>query len=130
MTKPETSPEKAFKECLARGQAAQAAVDHATSAADKKSSIPFTQYLLPDGRKQVIAIKATAETGEKAKKLIEQGYRFECEILRDLRTVSLTVVGPNDEGDVACEICARGPRRIPPAVQRLVTRAVAFHNRL
>jgi hypothetical protein len=54
--------------------------------------------------------------------LVRKGYRFECEILPD-KTISLTAVDPNDEGDVAIELCRRRSA-IPKAVRSLVHKAV------
>jgi hypothetical protein len=87
--------------------------------------IPFIQYVLPHGRRKEIAVDRPEEVAAPALVLIEKGYRFECEMLTDMETVSLTVVGPDDDGDIAIELSRNGPEIIG-AVDRLVTKAVAF----
>src|SRR5687767_5618925 len=81
-------------------------------------SIPFTQYLRPDGRKHQVAIDLTAhvsngaEVEAKAMLLISKGYKFECEVLSD-GVVSLTVASPvEDEGDIAIKLSRNGPEMI------------------
>lgn len=44
-------------------------------------SIPFTQYLMPDGRKKLAAIEMEAEVEAKAKTLLEKGCHFDIEVL-------------------------------------------------
>jgi len=86
--------------------------------------IPFTQYVLPDGRRKPVSIERPDDVGAAAQRLIDQGYRFECEVLGDMKTVSLTVVSPDeDEGDIAIELCPNGPGLLGPAVDRLVAEA-------
>lgn len=82
--------------------------------------IPFTQYVLPDGRAKTVSIKApTDDVARRAKSIIERGFRFECEIL-GTGDVSLTVTDP-DEGDMDIELCRNGPA-VLQALERLVTR--------
>ena len=85
--------------------------------------IPFTQYLLPNGRKTSVVIGMPEDVADTALSLIKQGYRFECEMLSDYETVSLTVVDPDDTGDIAIEVIKNGPE-VPPAVERLVAKAM------
>ena len=68
--------------------------------------IPFTQYLLPDGRPKDTHIDRSPEIEELAFKFIEGGGRYEAEILRT-GEVSLTA-HKNDE-DIAIVICPNGP---------------------
>lgn len=82
------------------------------------SSIPFTQYIPPHGRKKEVSIDRPDEIVSMAMELIQKGYRFECELLSNGQ-VSLTVVDPMDEGDVAIEIVSNGPQ-VDGAVDRLV----------
>lgn len=86
------------------------------------NEIPFTQYLLPDGRKTSVFIEREPSVVARAMELVERGYRFECEVLGDYSTVSLSVVDPDDEGDIAIEVVKNGPA-VPPAVDRLVAKA-------
>lgn len=83
--------------------------------------IPFTQYLLPDGKLENTGFVASDEVEAKALAVIQAGYRFECEILRTDQ-VSLTVFDKKEEVDVEIEIVENGPG-VPLAVARLVERA-------
>ncbi len=82
-------------------------------------SIPFTQYILPYGRKEAVSIHCRANIEEKAKHIIKNGYRFECEILTTGK-VSLTITNDED-GDVAIEI-APDSLAVPIAVETLITK--------
>lgn len=88
--------------------------------------IPFTQYVLPSGRPREVSIERPDEVGLRAEALIAKGYRFECEMLTDMETVSLTVVDPDDKGDIAIELCKNAPGLLGPAVDRLVDQAENF----
>jgi len=82
-------------------------------------SIPFTQYLLPDGRQKPIEIDIDAETEKKAQALIAQGCHFDAEILRT-GAVSFTC----ERGDklISIEISFNGPE-VEQAVVKLVNEA-------
>lgn len=80
------------------------------------SEIPFTQYKLPDGRAVHVGIARPADIAEKAREIIDAGYRFECEIMID-GECSFTIT--DDDGDHAIEVCANGPE-VPKAVDRLI----------
>jgi hypothetical protein len=79
-------------------------------------AIPFTQYVLPDGRREQIEIVRPEEIEALARKVIAVGGRFECEKLRT-GVVSLTC-SYNDE-DIAIEL-ARDEKFMSRAVDRLV----------
>lgn len=85
--------------------------------------IEFTQYLRPDGRKSQQFIQLDDETEKKAERIIQAGYRFEMELLRDERTVSLTITGYDprieEENDVAHVLCENGPE-VPESVKKLI----------
>lgn len=82
-------------------------------------SIPFTQYLRPNGRKALTFIERPAEIEAMAQEIRAKGYRFESEELRE-GTVSFTVASPHeDEGDIAIELVPNGPG-VPDAVDKLV----------
>lgn len=90
--------------------------------------IPFTQYLLPNGRTKTIHISRPEQIADKADAILAQGYRFECELLTT-GDVSLTIVqdwDADDDGDVAIEVC-RNSSGIPDAVDRMIER---FHATL
>lgn len=83
-------------------------------------SIPFTQYLMPDGRIRQIAIDRPKDICDKALDIIKAGYRFEAEMLRT-GEISLTIFCIADEEDVDIEVIPNGPE-VPLAVDRLITR--------
>ena len=85
-------------------------------------SIPFIQYLRPNGRTKPVSIERSSEIEAMAQEIRAKGYHFECEVLSE-GTASFTVVSPDDEiGDVDIELVPNGPD-VPDAVDRLVRRA-------
>jgi hypothetical protein len=68
------------------------------------STIEFTQYILPNGRKKQLFIHATKEYVEKSKAIIEEGNRFEIEVLRT-GAVSMTIFNMELEEDINIELC-------------------------
>ena len=78
--------------------------------------IHFIQYLRPDGRQTDIYIQRTAEIAEKAERIMQAGYRLECEVLLN-GLVSFTI--GDDDGDCAHELCENGPG-IEEVVDRLI----------
>lgn len=105
-------------------------------AAEKKhlTGVMFTQYLLPDGRKeeqwmvdpQGIPADVWAATVGLYDKVTFAGYRFEMELLSDYRTVSLTCAGHHqdigEDNDIVHSIAANGPG-IPDKVVALIQKA-------
>ena len=87
--------------------------------------IPFTQYLLPDGRRKTIHFEATSEYEKKANDLIAAGYVFEVEVLTN-GIVSLEVVDGSDEDReaVAAQLSVNGPP-IVAKVRKMIDEA---HN--
>lgn len=87
--------------------------------------IPFTQYLLPDGRKRAVRWECTSHEQEvKARALLDAKARFECEMLQT-GDVSLTCEMDDNEGEtqtLAHEICTND-KAVVEAVARLVERA-------
>lgn len=92
-------------------------------AVGQRPGIPFTQYLMPNGRRDSVWIERPAAIEAKAQAIIAAGFRFECEMLSDYGTISLTIADPEADEDVAIEVCANGPE-VPTAVDRLVTEFV------
>jgi hypothetical protein len=90
-----------------------------------KDSIPFTQYLMPNGERRSIEIKRPEDIYEKAMDIIKAGHCFEAEMLRT-GEISLTIFNVAEEEDVDIEVIANGPE-VPLAVDRMVTR---FYNAL
>lgn len=87
-------------------------------------TIPFTQYLRPDGRTVQVTFNRPEEIEEKALAITAQGYRFECEVLITGH-VSLTITNDED-GDVSIELSPLGTDYLP-FVDKLIER---FHESL
>ena len=105
-----------------------AAAQNAERAVERgETVITFIEYSRPNGRKEEIELECHFDTKRLADGLVLKGYRFECETLPDNR-ISLTAVDPNNEGDVAIELCGRGSE-IPNALRSLVNKAVEFDRR-
>ena len=82
-------------------------------------SIPFTQYLLPDGRKRYELVDRPQEIEDIANSFIANGGKFECEILT---TGHVSFTACKFDRDVEIEICTNGPD-VLEAIDRLVRRA-------
>jgi len=91
--------------------------------ADEKNYIPFTQYLRPNGRRNEVTIERPKEICDKAWSIIDEGYRFEAEVLTT-GYVSLTI-SKNSE-DHAIKVINNGPD-VPLAVDNMVNN---FYERL
>lgn len=91
--------------------------------ADCAHTIPFTQYLLPDGRQRRVAAPVSAQIASAAERFIESGGWFEAEILTTGH-VSLTAckVVDHESRDVEIEVVPNGPE-VSVAVERLVRKA-------
>lgn len=85
------------------------------------ADIPFIQYLRPDGRKVEVSIDRPDEIAGLADRIIERGYRFECEHL-STGHASLTIAGADDDEDI--EVVRNGPD-VPVAIDRMVKRFAA-----
>lgn len=81
-----------------------------------EKSIPFTQYLLPNGERRAVSINRPDPVIEKAKAIMEAGFRFECEML-STGYVSFTV--SDDYQDYDIRICLNGPE-VPQTVDELI----------
>jgi len=93
--------------------------------------IPFTQFLMPDGRRTPIEIDRSTSVEESAHRLISLGCHFDIEML-STGEISMTCEDDRweDEPVLAHEICPNGPE-VPIAVDRLVaTAAKTFTSRL
>lgn len=88
----------------------------------KDNAVPFTQYLLPDGRRQPVEIQVDDETAAKAQQMLDADLRFECEVLRN-GVVSFTIVGYHppieEEGDIDMKLVPNGPK-VPGAVKEMI----------
>lgn len=87
-------------------------------------TIPFTQYLLPDGRKRPISIDRPQDVEDMAAEFIEAGGWFEAEMLTTGK-VSLTacMIVDDEPDDVEIVLTDNGPG-IEEAVDKLVRAAV------
>lgn len=88
-------------------------------------AIQFTQYLMPDGCKDIITIDRPPEIEEKAAAVVEAGFVFEAEMLSDYHTISLTMGDPEEEVDHFIELVPNGPK-VLEAVDKLVSDAFEF----
>lgn len=79
--------------------------------------IPFTQYLLPSGKRREVTIEVAPEVAAKARAIIARGLCFECELLRT-GEVSLTITDP-EGGDLDIRVRPNGPG-IREAVEDLI----------
>ena len=90
------------------------------------AGIPFTQYLLPDGRRrQIVYPVEDAELRAAADKLLRSGLHFDAEILR---TGDVSLTAEDGDGVVAIEIVPNGPE-VPAAVMRLLASALAEYQK-
>lgn len=80
-------------------------------------SIPFTQYVLPNGKRKSLEITRPAEIMRKAYAILAAGYHFECEQLRD--GIWSYTIGDN-KGDYAQELSHHGPTETV-AIDTMVT---------
>ncbi len=81
-------------------------------------SIPFTEYMLPNGRTRQQIIDRPKEIEERAHRLIQAGVKFEIEVLTTGQISMETIYEPKDEPIIG-EICSNGPQ-VPICVDKLV----------
>lgn len=86
-------------------------------------SIPFTQFILPNGERRPRTFNADREVEALADELIAAGYRFEVEVLRTGQ-VHLDCCGAALDEPLAMQICDNGPP-VVAAVERVVRDAHA-----
>jgi hypothetical protein len=84
-------------------------------------TIPFTQYLRPDGRPTPVEIDRPEDIERMAQRFIDAGGRFECE---HLTTGHASLTATWNGEDIAIEVVGNGPE-VPAAVDRLVASASA-----
>jgi hypothetical protein len=74
--------------------------------------IPFTEFVLPDGRQEGGGFNRPDNVADKADAIREAGYRFEIERLRTGH-ISMTIAGycpqAEEETDVAQRVVPNGP---------------------
>lgn len=89
-------------------------------------SIPFTQYLLPNGRTRAESVDRPQEIEDLARQFMKRGGRFEAEILTTGH-VSITAcieIG-GEPTDIAIRVVANGPA-VLDAVDEVVREAAEF----
>jgi hypothetical protein len=86
--------------------------------------IPFTQYLLPNGRKRQEKIDRSPEIEELAERFIKAGGRYECEILTTGHvSITAVYVVDEEEQDIVIKVCQNGSE-VPDAVDYVVRESV------
>lgn len=83
--------------------------------------IPFTQFMMPDGRRADVTIQRQPEIELMAHRIIAAGYTFEIEMLSDYATVSVEIIN-NKERVIGSDICPNGPP-VPIMIDRLIQNA-------
>lgn len=81
------------------------------------ATIPFIQYLRPDGRPTPVAIDRPEHIAKAADNIRAHGFRFECEMLAT-GYVSFTISDEFD--DYAIKVCMNGPT-VPGTVDSLIS---------
>lgn len=82
-------------------------------------SIPFTQFMLPNGRRVQVSVDRSSEVEEKAQKLISEGFAFEVEILRN----GVVNMDCNRGNVILGQELATNDTDVPEKVDRLVNKA-------
>lgn len=108
--------------CAAIRTQDQAALDAlvAETEAQAFKSIPFTQWLRPDGRRKAVVLDRPPAIARLADDLIADGFHFDIEVIG--LNVSMTVEGTKVNTPLAHEVTGNGPQ-IYAAVDRLVQTA-------
>ena len=81
-------------------------------------SIPYTQFMLPDGRRVPKTMDRPEPIENRAQDIIEEGFEFQMEILTT-GEVSMTIFDPYKETDVAIQICDNGPA-VPACLDMMI----------
>ena len=89
-------------------------------------TIPFTQYLRPNGRKQQVEWDGTDEQEKLASEFIARGGWYECEEL-STGHASLTAcfIVDDEPQDIAIEVVMNGPA-VVDAVDRLIRKSAKY----
>jgi hypothetical protein len=82
-------------------------------------SIPFTQYLRPNGRRRPMTIDRPQPIEDLASAVDIAGGKFTCE---ELSTGEVSVACEYGDQDIACEVCPNGPE-VEAAVDRMIKTA-------
>lgn len=87
-------------------------------------SIPFTQYMMPNGRRVQVLCDSDSDTEKAAKVLVDAGCHFDIEMLMN-GVISMTCEKEDDSGETVVlghELCSNGPD-VPIHVKLLVSQA-------
>jgi hypothetical protein len=89
-----------------------------------EDDVPFSKFVLPNGKKQYINFKRSVETATKARELIAAGFAFECE---ELRTGEFYMDCCNSDDQLADELLRSTEEKgVLEAIDRLVENA--YHH--
>lgn len=83
-------------------------------------AIPFTQFLMPDGRRQQTSIDVGDAEFAAYEKVKAAGFRMTVEMLSDYSTVSQCIEDP-ELGDFDIELCPNGPE-VPRRLSAMLLR--------
>lgn len=72
-------------------------------------SIPFTQYLRPNGHTRSISILMNEDVETKAKVLLSKGYHFDIEVLS---TGMVSISCENNDEVIAIVVCSNDPATV------------------
>lgn len=81
------------------------------------ASVPFVQFLRPDGHKKPVVIDRPDNIAKAADKIRSHGFRFEIEQLMD-GTISMTISDKDD--DYAIKVCENQPGTVAATVDELI----------
>lgn len=79
-------------------------------------TVPFTQYVRPNGRKREVSIEVNDTLAPMVQAIIAKGLRFECEVL-STGVISLSI--SNGEEDITGVLVDNGPG-VRLAVERMI----------
>lgn len=91
------------------------------SAPERKFDIPFTQYVMPHGRKRETSIPMPEADYRQWEKVRDAGLTMGVELLSDYVTVSQTIEDRAIGADFDIELCANGPE-VPKALSKMLAR--------
>lgn len=81
-------------------------------------NIEFTQFFLPNGRREQVTTEVSDDLRDKVDQILENGFRFEIEVLRTGH-VSATINDPIGERDAAFSITTNGPE-VQAGIEKMI----------
>lgn len=85
-------------------------------------SIPFTQYLMPNGRKVPVTIEMEPDVETRAKALIDRGCHFDIEML-NTGVISMTCENSEYEEEIISIVLCENDKTVVESVRKLVAEA-------